>query len=54
MTVGQAARILRLSPIVVKQMVDTGRLPHVRHESGVSLMRRYDIEERARHFHSAT
>jgi hypothetical protein len=46
-TVGQAARILRLSPVVVRQMVDTGRLPHVRHESGVPLMRRHEIEERA-------
>lgn len=52
-TVGQAARILHLSPVVVKQLVDSGRLPHVRHESGVSLMRRHEIEERARHLRSA-
>ena len=47
-TVGQAARILRQSPVVVKQLVDGGRLPHVRHESGVPLMRRHEIEDRAR------
>ena len=47
-TVGQAARILRQSPVVVKQLVDGGRLPHVRHESGVPLMRRHEIVERAR------
>ncbi len=47
-TVGQAARILRLSPVVVRQLVDTGGLSHVWHESGVPLMRRHDVEERAR------
>jgi hypothetical protein len=47
-TVGQAARILRQSPVVVKQLVDAGRLPHVRHESGVPLMRRHEVEDRAR------
>jgi hypothetical protein len=29
-------------------MIDTGGLPHVRHGSGVPLMRRHEIEERAR------
>jgi len=52
-TVGQAARILRVSPVVVRQMVESGRLPHVRHESGVPLMRRHEMEERARHLASA-
>lgn len=47
-TVGQAARILRVSPMVVRQHVESGGLPHVWHESGVPLMRRHEIEERAR------
>jgi hypothetical protein len=47
-TIGQAARILRLSPVVVGQLVETGGLPHVRHERGVSLMRRHEGAERAR------
>ena len=45
-TVGQAARILRQSPVLVKQMVDVGRLSSVRHASGVPLMRRHEVEER--------
>ena len=49
-TVGQTARILRQSPVVVKQLVDGGRLPHMRHESGVPLMRRHEMEDRARSF----
>ena len=46
-TVGQAARILRMSPTVVQTLVDSGTLPHVRHASGVPLMRRHEIEGRA-------
>jgi hypothetical protein len=48
LTIGQAARILRISPVVVRTLVDTNVLPHVRHESGVPLMRRHEIVERAR------
>ena len=48
-TTSQAARILHLSPSVVRRMLDHDRLPHVVHSSGVRLMRREDIEERARH-----
>jgi hypothetical protein len=43
----QAARILHLSPTVVTQMIDQGRLPAVRHASGMPLMRRHQIIERA-------
>ncbi len=46
-TVPQAARLLRLSPGVVRTLVDSGRLPHVRHESGVPLLRRHEVVERA-------
>ena len=46
-TVNQAARILHLSPSVVERMLTERRLPHVRHASGVRLMRRHEIEERA-------
>jgi hypothetical protein len=46
-TVTQAARILRLSPVVVRSLVDRGALPHVLHRSGVPLMRRHEIDERA-------
>ena len=46
-TVDQAARILHLSPSVVERMLTERRLPHVRHASGVRLMRRHEIEERA-------
>ncbi|CAN5563201.1 hypothetical protein BH10ACT10_BH10ACT10_26660 [soil metagenome] len=46
-TVVQAARILRMSPVVVRTLVDSGGLPSVRHASGVPLMRRRENEERA-------
>ena len=46
-TLTQAARILRLSPLVVKRMLDEQRLPHVMHVSGVPLMRRHEIEQLA-------
>jgi hypothetical protein len=48
-TTSQAARILQLSPSVVRRMLDNDLLPHVVHSSGVRLMRRHEIEERARH-----
>ena len=47
-TLGQAAGILQMSPVVVRQLVDSGGLPHVRHESGVPLMQRHEVEERRR------
>jgi hypothetical protein len=43
----QAARILRVSPTVVSQLIEQGRLPVVRHASGMPLMRRHQIVERA-------
>lgn len=46
-TTGQAARMLHRSPSMVRRMIDEDRLPHVVHTSGVRLMRRQDIEERA-------
>jgi hypothetical protein len=46
-TATQAAYILRVSPTVVKRMLDDGRLPYVAHSSGVRLMRRHEIEELA-------
>ena len=46
-TPSQAARILHLSPTVVTQLIEQGRLPAVRHASGMPLMRRRDIDERA-------
>jgi hypothetical protein len=47
-TVSQAARFLRLSPTVVRGMLDEDRLPHVVHSSGVRLMRRHEVEGLAR------
>ena len=47
-TIGQAARILQISPVVVRTARGHDVLPHVRHESGVPLMRRHEIVERAR------
>ncbi len=47
-TVSQAARILHLSPTVVRRMLDEGRLPYVVHVSGVRLMRRDQLEDLAR------
>lgn len=46
-TVGQAARVLHLAPAIVSRMVEQGLLPHVRHASGVVLMRRHEIVGRA-------
>ena len=42
-TVTQAARILHLSPSQVGRLLDTDRLPHVRHVTGVRLMRRHEV-----------
>jgi hypothetical protein len=42
-TTGEAARILELTPEQVKRLLDRGRLQHVRHVSGVRLMRRGHI-----------
>jgi hypothetical protein len=46
-TVSQAARLLHTSPSRVRRMLDEDRLPYVTHASGVRLMRRGQIEERA-------
>jgi hypothetical protein len=46
-TPNQAARILHVSPTVVRQLVEQGRLRTVRHASGMPLMRRHEIVERA-------
>jgi excisionase family DNA binding protein len=45
LTVGQAARLLRVSTGTVRALLDSGRLPHVVHASGVRLMRRHEVEE---------
>jgi excisionase family DNA binding protein len=47
LTVGQAARLLRVSTGTVRTLLDSGRLPYVMHASGVRLMRRHEIEELA-------
>lgn len=47
LTTSQAARLLHLSPGVVRRMLDQGRLPHVVHASGVRLMRRHEVEHLA-------
>lgn len=46
-TTSQAARLLRLSPGVVRRMLDEDRLPYVVHSSGVRLMRRHEIAHRS-------
>lgn len=43
----EAARILGISTGEVKRLLDQRRLPHIRHASGVRLMRRWQIEELA-------
>ena len=45
LTTSQAARVLHLSPSVVRCMLEEGRVPHVVHSSGVRLMRRHEVEE---------
>jgi hypothetical protein len=42
-TTSQAARLLHLSPSVVRRMLEADRIPHVVHSSGVRLMRRHDL-----------
>ena len=42
-TTTQAARILDLTPRQVRRLLDRGQLQHVRHASGVRLMRRAHI-----------
>jgi excisionase family DNA binding protein len=42
-TTAEAARILGLTPRQVKRLLDCGQLQHVRHGSGVRLMRRAHI-----------
>jgi len=42
-TTAEAARILHESPHQVKRLLNHGQLPHVRHASGVRLMRREQI-----------
>ena len=44
-TTSQAARLLHLSPGVVRRMLDEHRLPHVVHASGVRLMRRHELQD---------
>jgi hypothetical protein len=46
-TTSQAARLLHLSPGVVRRLIDQDRLPHVVHSSGVRLMRRHEVERLA-------
>lgn len=43
-TVGQAALILHVPAQRVRRLLYQGRLPHIRHASGVRLMRRTEIE----------
>jgi Helix-turn-helix domain len=47
LTTSQTARVLHLSPSVVRRMLDEERLPHVLHSSGVRLTRRHEMEELA-------
>jgi hypothetical protein len=42
-TVSRAARLLHLSPGQVGRMLDADRIPHVRHVTGVRLMRRHEV-----------
>ncbi len=48
-TTSQAARLLHLSPGVVRRLLDEERLPFAVHSSGVRLMRRHEIIERSQH-----
>jgi CRP-like cAMP-binding protein len=43
-TAGQAAVILQVPTQRVRRLLDQHRLPHIRHASGVRLMRRSQIE----------
>ncbi len=48
LTTSQAARVLHASPSTVRRMLEQGALPYVVHASGMWLMRRHEIVERAR------
>lgn len=48
-TITQASRMLGLRPKVIRKMLDTRRLPHITHDSGVRLMRRHEIQAIATH-----
>ena len=50
-TTTQAARVLRLAPSTVQRLLDEGRLPHVRHRSGIRLLRRHEVVAVADHRH---
>lgn len=43
-TISQASRILGMRPKMVRKLLDSRRLPHITHQSGVRLMRRHEIE----------
>jgi len=43
-TISQASRILGMRPKGVRKLLDSRRLPHITHASGVRLMRRHEIE----------
>jgi hypothetical protein len=47
LTTSQAARVMHLSPSVVRRMLDEDRLAYVVHTSGVRLMRRHEVERYA-------
>ncbi len=46
-TASQAARILHVSPGMIRRMLEDGALPYVVHASGIRLMRRHEIVERS-------
>jgi hypothetical protein len=46
LTTSQAARLLHLSPGLVRRMLDDDRLSYVVHTSGVRLMRRHEVAMR--------
>ena len=52
-TTSETARLLHLSAPQVKRLLDRGRLRHVRHVSGVRLMRRAQIVALAEARHSS-
>jgi hypothetical protein len=47
-TISQASRILGMRPKLVRKLLDSHRLPHMTHATGVRLMRRHEIESIAR------
>jgi hypothetical protein len=47
-TITQASRILGMRPKAVRKLLDSERLPHMTHTTGVRLMRRHEIEAIAR------